>query len=1184
MRGGRDNLDAIVTRFSEDKDFLSTVTGVTSGMKEQLVAGLSGSSRALYVAAFYRKVQRPVVFVTHNFNQAQKFTEDLLEFLSEDEVRLYPANELIAAEIAMSDQSTASDRIRVMSDLAKGFKGVLVVPYAGLRKKFMPCDVFQAAHLSLQEGQHIQIDDVTHRLTATGYTRVDMVERKGEFSVRGGIVDVYSPSAVNPWRIEWFDDEIDTIRAFDVSDQRSLERQGEVVLPPAVELFATAEELYQSGERLQTHLNERLQQTKDPKMKSQLHEEIGWEIEQFKQGLLFRAMSKYIALIYPNTHKITDYMPENTVLMFDEPSRIRESAKQMEREEAEWKTALLQQGEFLPDIDVSEEYEDLMIRLKQVKIYLTMFVRQVPHTHPQNIVNFITRAMQEFHGQIHALKAEWERWLKTGNRVVFLASNQERARRLQRVLGDYGMDVDLIEQNVSDVPKHPSVIIGHVQNGFEFPGAKLVIVTESEVFTQKQRRTRRATKMTNAERIKSYQDLKPGDYVVHVNHGIGKYLGIETLKVGGLHKDYLNIRYAGNDKLYVPIEQIDLVQKYVGSEEKSPKVYSLAGSEWSKVKNKVKSSVKDLANDLIQLYAKRQSTKGYQFSKDIPYTREFEALFPYEETPDQLRAIEEVTRDMESEVPMDRLLCGDVGYGKTEVAIRAAFKAVMDGKQVAILVPTTILAQQHFETFRERFADYPVDIQVLSRFRTKKEQNETLKGLKRGTVDIVIGTHRLLSKDVQFKDLGLLVVDEEQRFGVAHKEKIKKLRHNVDVLTLTATPIPRTLHMSMLGVRDLSLIETPPENRFPVQTYVVEYSGGLVREAIEREIARGGQVYFLYNQVQNIQTMADQLSALVPDARVAIAHGQMSEMELERVMLDFLDGEYDVLVSTTIIETGVDIPNVNTLIIYNADKMGLSQLYQLRGRVGRSNRIAYAYFTYQRDKVLTEVAEKRLEAIRELTELGSGFKIAMRDLAIRGAGNLLGAEQHGHIASVGFDMYSQMLKDAIEDLKGEPTEDTAKDPEVDLKIDAYIPNDYIFDERQKIEMYKKVRGLDEIDEVSELENEMVDRFGEPPLPVTNLLYLTRIRIYAKQYGVEEVKQQGQNVLITFRHTDVSGQRLIKLAHAFKNYVRLVPGKDVRVELKLKGLDESEKLEMLKRFLIQCESVLKQKGEIQHAAN
>lgn len=1178
-------MDGLTLRFSEDRDFQSTVSGIESGLKEQLVAGLSGSARTLYVASLYRQVKRPIVYVTHNMNQAQKVTEDLLEFLPQEDVLLYPANELIAAEIAMSDQASAGDRVSVLSALSRGFTGIMVVPYAGLRKKFIPRDTFRAAHIHLHEGKETDIGSVSEKLAATGYKRVGMVESQGEFAVRGGIMDVFPPGADHPFRIEWFDVEIDTIRTFAVNDQRSLKRLGEAVLPPAKELFATAETLYQSGERLLHKLNERLAQTKDPKVKRNLHEHIGWEIEQFKQGHAFQAMYKYISLVYPEYDNLTDYMPADSVLLFDDLSRIQETAKQLEREEAEWETALMKQGEFLPGVRVSETYHDLFHRLTQPKVYLATFVRQVPHTNPQNVVNVISRQMQQFHGQIHALKTEWDRWMKTGSDLIFLASNLERAQRLARVLADYGMSVNVVRRKGGKGPlKGPAVTVGRLQNGFELPGSKLVVVTEGEVFTQKQRRPRRAKKMTNAERIKSYQDLKPGDYVVHVNHGIGKYLGIETLEVGGLHKDYLNIRYAGNDKLYVPVDQIDLVQKFVGGEEKAPKVYSLGGSEWSKVKNKVKSSVENIAEDLIKLYAKRQATKGHKFSKDGPYAKEFAMLFPYEETPDQLRAIEEVTRDMESDVPMDRLLCGDVGYGKTEVAIRAAFKAVMDGKQAAVLVPTTILAQQHYETFRERFNGYPVNIHVLSRFRTKKEQKDTLKGLKNGTVDIVIGTHRLLSKDVEYKDLGLLVVDEEQRFGVKHKEKIKEIRHNVDALTLTATPIPRTLHMSMLGVRDLSLIETPPENRFPVQTSVVEYSAALAREAIERELARGGQVYFLYNTVKNIQTMADQLAVLVPDARIAIAHGQMPEMELERTMLDFLDGEYDVLVSTTIIETGVDIPNVNTLIIYDADKMGLAQLYQLRGRVGRSNRIAYAYLTYQRDKVLTEEAEKRLEAMREFTELGSGFKIAMRDLAIRGAGNLLGAEQHGHIASVGFDLYSDMLKEAIEDLKGEEKEAPAPDTDIDLKIDAYIPQHYIPDEMQKIEMYKKVRGTETLDDVKALESEMLDRFGALPAPVKHLLYLARIRIYAKAYGIEEVKQQQQNVVITFQSEGLDGRRLVQLAQQFKNRVRLLPAKSVRAELKLKGLTEQEKMNIVERFLSGCQSLSSEKGEMQHAAN
>jgi transcription-repair coupling factor (superfamily II helicase) len=664
-------------------------------------------------------------------------------------------------------------------------------------------------------------------------------------------------------------------------------------------------------------------------------------------------------------------------------------------------------------------------------------------------------------------------------------------------------------------------------------------------------------------------------------------MGIGTLEVSGIHRDYMHIMYAGGDKLSVPIEQIDLIQKYVGSEDKEPKVYKLGGNEWTRVTSKVRSSVQDIADDLIKLYAERQSALGYGFDKDTQEQREFEEMFPYEETRDQLRAIEEIKKDMEQNRPMDRLLCGDVGYGKTEVAIRAAFKSAIEGKQVAVLVPTTILAQQHYETFRERFGNYPLNIQVLSRFRSRKEQNETIKGVRQGTVDVVIGTHRLLSQDMVFKDLGLLIVDEEQRFGVTHKEKLKKLKTNVDVLTLTATPIPRTLHMSMLGVRDLSVIETPPENRFPVQTYVVEHSQTLTREAVERELARGGQVYYLYNRVQGIQEMAAQISMLVPEARVGIGHGQMSESELEKTILDFLDGEYDVLVSTSIIETGVDIPNVNTLIVHDADKMGLSQLYQLRGRVGRSNRIAYAYFTYQRDKVLTEVAEKRLQSIKEFTELGSGFKIAMRDLSIRGAGNLLGAEQHGFIASVGFDLYSQMLAEEIRKRKvtvlGE--EDTSLkqgNTVIDLSIDAYLPSEYIYDSIQKIEIYKKVAAVSTFEDASELEDELLDRFGELPEAVVNLLSVARLKVYGKLYGMESMVRRSDEVSLNFHEGSTAGfdtAKLAKVGNSFERRVQFDREAKAGIRIKAKDLSDKELLDLLEQFLAAAKQSLKSKGEL-----
>jgi transcription-repair coupling factor (superfamily II helicase) len=1172
--------------FRQDQDFQSTVMGIRNRLREQLVVGLTGTARAIYIASLFEEIKRPLLLVTHNLNQAQKVTEDLIELLPKDEILLYPANELVTTEIALASHETLGERIDVLHKLSQGFRGVLVVPFSGLRKLFPPKRIFAQSLLTFEVGKQKEIDHVITHLVKIGYERADMVEKPGEFSVRGGIVDIYPVTFTDPVRIEWFDDEIDSIRYFSASNQRSTQTTKRVVIPPARELFAEPERLVAAGERVEQLLEERLAIVKDVKLKKRLKENISWEIEQLKNGSQFTGIYKYISQIYPDCVSLADYLPNDVVFILDEPSRITESAKQMEKEEGEWQTALLQQGEFLPQLRLSLSYDDIVNKTQYQRIYLSIFMRQTPGTQPQNLVQFICRGMQQFHGQMHVLKAEWDRWVKANFRVVFVASSEERLERLERVLTDYGMEISRDYSNQVPVAGKPVIRIGTLQNGFEMNSLRLAVITETEVFTQKQRRVRRSSKLDHAEKIKDYQELKPGDYVVHVNHGIGRYAGIETLSVGGMHKDYLLIQYAGNDKLYVPVEQIDQVQKYVGSEEKTPRIYSLGGSEWSKVKNKVRSSVEDIAQDLIELYAKRQEAKGYSFSKDTPYQKEFEAMFPYEETPDQLRSINEIKADMEKPQPMDRLLCGDVGYGKTEVAVRAAFKAAMDGKQVAVLVPTTILAQQHYETFKERFVDFPVTIHVLSRFRTRKEQRETILGAKNGTVDIVIGTHRLLSKDITFKDLGLLIIDEEQRFGVKHKERIKQLKHNIDVLTLTATPIPRTLHMAMMGVRDLSVIETPPENRFPVQTYVLEYSGALVREAIERELARGGQVYFLYNQVQNIEQMAEQIRLLVPDARVAVAHGQMSETELEKVMLDFLDGEYDVLVSTTIIETGVDIPNVNTLIIYNADKMGLSQLYQLRGRVGRSNRIAYAYFTYQRDKVLSEAAEKRLQAIKEFTELGSGFKIAMRDLSIRGAGNILGAEQHGHIATVGFELYSQMLKEAVAELQGKKQEEKVKEPQVELTIDAYLPSDYIQDEKQKIELYKKIRSTTTLEEVNELEEEIIDRFGSLPEPVENLLLIAKIRSYARKYGVETIEQKGKEISLMFypeQTMSIDGAKLFQIAQLFPRRIRFASGQRVGVIFKVDGLSSKETLELVEKFLIKYEEVPKTKGAIENVA-
>ncbi|KEF36419.1 transcription-repair coupling factor [Schinkia azotoformans MEV2011] len=1116
----------------------TVASGFNEGLREQLVAGLSGSARAMFIAAMYIESKQPQLVVTHNLYQAQKLYDDLVEIIGENEVFLYPVNELIAAEIAIASPELKGQRIEALNHWCTQKSGILIAPIAGLRRILPPKEIWQNSLISLKTGEELDLDVFLLTLVKMGYERASMVSTPGEFSIRGGIIDIYPLTEERPLRLELFDTEIDSIRYFDIEDQRSLQTVSEISIGPATEVILFDEHYAKGAEELELGLANSLKKVTDRSAKEALSEKVAYEVDQLKRRQPFPEMYKYMGLYYDRSASLIDYLPTNGIVIMDEISRIQEMSQSLDKEEAEWQISLLQQGDIIVDLSIHHHFQDLLEKAKRPLLYLSLFLRHVPHTHPENIINFTCKQMQSFHGQIDLLKGELDRWKKANYAVVFLAATDERVKKLSNVLADYNIEAEILEKDSDLLSTRFQIIKGDLSSGFELPLQHLAVITEEELFKKKAKKIARRQKLSNAERIKSYSELKVGDYVVHVNHGIGKYLGIETLEINGVHKDYLHLKYSGNDKLYVPVEQIDQVQKYVASEGKEPKIYKLGGTDWKKVKTKVQKSVQNIADDLIKLYAEREASKGYAFAKDGEEQRELESSFSYQETEDQLRCIEEIKKDMESERPMDRLLCGDVGYGKTEVAIRAIFKAIMDGKQVAFLVPTTILAQQHYETIRERFQGFPVEVGLLSRFRTKKQQTETIKGIKAGTIDVVIGTHRILSKDIVYRDLGLLVIDEEQRFGVTHKEKIKKMKANVDVLTLTATPIPRTLHMSMLGVRDLSVIETPPENRFPIQTYVAEYNPGLVREAIERELARDGQIYFLYNRVEEIERKAEEISMLVPDARVTYAHGQMNENELESVILSFLEGEFDVLVSTTIIETGVDIPNVNTLIVYDADKMGLSQLYQLRGRVGRSNRVAYAYFTYQKDKVLTEVAEKRLQAIKEFTELGSGFKIAMRDLSIRGAGNLLGAEQHGFIDTVGFDLYSQMLKEAIDERRGMPKEEIFRDVEINLEIDAYIPSDYIQDGKQKIDMYKRFRALDTLEDVADLQDEMIDRFGEFPKEVEYLFQISRMKVYAKKQKIDSIVQKKNEIWMLMESSPEQISKVVELSAKYVKHIRL----------------------------------------------
>lgn len=1170
-------MNGIIEYLKTKEDFQSIIKGLDSGLNEQLVAGVSGAARSLFVQAINTTQKRPKLIITHQLLHAQKLYEDLLELSSEEDVYLYPVNELITSEMVTASPELRAERIKSITAWKNSASGILIAPAAALKRYLPPLEYWEKYQIPIIEGETVDLDNLMASLIEMGYERVGMVTSPAEFSLRGGIIDVYPIVEAHPFRIELFDDEVDSIRFFDADTQRSLHKVQEITLGPSKELLLTKEDLLKAADRMEDMLVKSLKKLTDSNDKEKLMLTTEQDVERLRNLESFQDMYKYGSLFYDKPTSLLDYLPTNGIIIFDEMNRIQETVQHLETEETAMHHSLLEGSQLANGLTLSHDWETLRDKMQQQKVYMSVFLKHITNTQPENIVNLSSHPMQEFHGQMPLFKSELTRWQKAGYSVIVLADNEDRVMKVQSILADYGMTVSVQDELI--LPNElPVITKGNIAAGLEFPLHKLAIITEHELFRRKRNRVAKNQASSNAERIKNYQELKVGDYIVHRNHGIGKYLGVETLEVNKLHKDYLLINYSGNDKLYVPVDQIDLVQRYVGSEGKEPKLYKLGGAEWAKVKNRVQSSVEDIADELIILYAERQAQKGHAFEKDSELQDEFEHAFSYTETVDQLRSIQEIKEDMEKERPMDRLLCGDVGYGKTEVAIRAAFKAIVEGKQVAILVPTTILAQQHYQTIKERFQDFPVNIGLLSRFRTRKQQTETIEGLKTGKVDLVIGTHRLLTKDVIYKDLGLLVVDEEQRFGVKHKEKIKQIKTDVDVLTLTATPIPRTLHMSMLGIRDLSVIETPPENRFPVQTYVVEHNPLFIREAIEREIGRGGQVFLLYNRINNIDKVAGEISKLVESARVSVAHGRMNESELESVMLNFLEGESDVLVSTTIIETGVDIPNVNTLIVYDADHMGLSQLYQLRGRVGRSNRVAYAYFTYRKDKVLTEVSEKRLQAIKEFTELGSGFKIAMRDLSIRGAGNLLGSQQHGFIDSVGFDLYSQMLKEAIDARKVGKTTIEAKtfNPELILPIDAYIPESYIADEQQKVDMYKLFHAISSKADMDDLTDELIDRFGDYPAEVERLLLVSYLKMVAKKERVESITEKGKKIELIVeaeRSQRVDGSKLFELANKYGRNVQLGTVNDkLKVIFKWTKESDSKRYHFVADFISDLEAV------------
>lgn len=1119
----------ITDLIAKTPQFQKVYQGVKPG-EHQLLTGVSGSAKTALLATLQNNLKHPQIVVTDNLFHMQDLASDLENLLPASQVFQFPVEESLAMEIATNSPNYRLQRVQAMNALLNDQAAIIVTATGGLRRPLVAPTVFKDARLQFKVGGEVNLESTIQRLTMMGYHREKMVMAPGDFAVRGSIIDIYALNTDNPVRIDLFDTEVDSLRYFEANSQRSIENIQSAEILPATDLIVSQEELPHVQKKLQAEWQSDMKLAQDDEDQRQIENHFRPLLDALEHGNLENGLLTYSDLIYPQPANLLDYLPAGGSLVVDDLVRIKEANKDLLLDEEQWLKERISYHHRQKLAPLGNDASQVISNDQHSQLYLALFKKGMGQVRLKQIVEFNSRPMQQFFGQMELLQSELQRFKEQGETVVIMTKSDERRASVANTLNEFG--VKAIETRVNELQLHQiQLVAANLNNGFEMPAAGLVVITESEMFKQVKKRRPRAQKLANAERIKNYTDLKPGDYVVHVNHGIGIFSGIKTMTVDGIHQDYMVINYRDHAQIFVPVTQLNLVQKYVSSESAKPHINKLGGNEWAKTKRRVAQKVEDIAGDLVDLYAKRKTAKGFAFPKDDYLQEKFDNEFPYTETKDQLRSIQEVKEDMETPKPMDRLLVGDVGYGKTEVALRAIFKAVTGGKQVAFLVPTTILAQQHYDTMRERFEGFPIKIEMMSRFRTPKQMKAIEKGVADGSIDVVVGTHRLLSKDVHFKDLGLLIVDEEQRFGVKHKEKLKQIKSNVDVLTLTATPIPRTLHMSMLGVRDLSVLETPPVGRFPIQTYVLEQNWTAIRDGILREMKRGGQVYYLHNRVNDIERVVNEIETLVPEARVGYIHGQMTEAQLEGVLYDFIRGEYDVLVTTSIIETGVDIPNVNTLFVENADRMGLAQLYQIRGRIGRSNRVAYAYFMYQPNKVLTEPGEKRLAAIRDFTELGSGFKIAMRDLAIRGAGNLLGKQQHGFIDSVGYDLYSDMLADAVAKKQGKH-QATTSNAEIDVAVEAYLPDDYIADQRQKIELYKQIRQACDKDELLDIQGDLIDRFGDYGQPVANLLLIGELKMKADQAMLVRIKQTKGEIHLTFANDAnqyLKGAQIIKAA-------------------------------------------------------
>ena len=1113
----------------------------------------------------------PMIIVTYDELSTKQLAEDLEVLKGKESVLIYPARDILFYNADVHSMDITAQRLKVIDALVNRKDVVVIIPVEALLNPISPKETFEAYNEWIKVGGVINLTRFESKLIQMGYERVSKVEAMGQFAVRGGIIDVFGAAETEAYRIELWDEEVDSIRSFNVQTQRSVAKVDQIRIMPNQEIIFPLEVVKKALPNIKEDLKRLTTKLREEGKKEsalRIEDSVKEVIEHINEDMSPKGLELYVPYTDLKLVSILDYLPKDALIFVDEPTKVKDKSKRVLEEYRMSMEDRLNYGHILPkQIELIFEYEQVVMGMNQFRqVFMMNFESniedsEVAYTMPLHVFENNT-----FYKNLDLLEKDLKEWKADKKRVAILMGAKAKAMRLCDELEERGVIATYAEKDDDAVAKGQILMYkGYLTKGFCYADLNFYIIADKDLFG-KDKKEKKRKKKYQGTKIQSFLELSPGDYVVHEQYGIGVFQGIEQIEVDGISKDNLKIEYADHNFLYVNINQMDMVQKYVGAEGKTPKLHSIGGSEWKKSKAKVKKAINDIAKDLMLLYSERQYQRGFKYDEDNMWQREFEEMFPYEETGDQIAAIEDVKRDMESDKIMDRLICGDVGYGKTEVAIRAAFKAVQNSKQVAYLVPTTILAQQHYKRFVERMEAYPIRVELLSRFRTPKQIKEALKEMENGQVDIVIGTHRLLSSDVKFKDLGLVIIDEEQRFGVTHKEKLKQMRTQVDVMNLTATPIPRTLHMSLIGVRDMSVLEEAPMERKAVQTYVIEYSEDFIKDAISRELARGGQVYFLHNQVRDIEEMAHRVQHLIPDARVSFAHGQMSERELEKIMMDFIQGEIDILVCTTIIETGLDIPNANTIIINGADRMGLSQLYQLRGRVGRSSRMGYAYLMYQKDKVLKDIAEKRLQAIKQFTQLGAGFKIAMRDLEIRGAGNLLGAQQHGHMDAIGYDLYCKMLSEVVSLHRGEEVEEEFETT-IEIKVNAYIPKKFITDEVQKLDVYKKIASIKTEADYLDIQEEVEDRYGNIPVEVYNLLDIALIKAMAHDIYVTLLSGNNKQIHFKFKeNAPLNPEALPELMVKYGRNIKFAGGKESSITLNLEDVNKKELLSNIKNIL------------------